>query len=86
MHISGTEPSEDCLLSLHLLELCIGAREWKSSIQIGGWSYIERRCIRNRSGVGRAEREVVSRKDGVGRQEWALSVVASGIQRGYSRC
>ena len=34
---------------------------------IGGWSYIERReriCIRNRSGVRRAERGLVSRKDG----------------------
>ena len=32
-----------------------------------GWSYIERSersCIRNRSGVGRAERGLVSRKDG----------------------
>ena len=41
--------------------------------QIGGWSYIERSersCIRNRLGVGRAERY--------------LSVGASGIQRGYS--
>ena len=38
---------------------------WKSSIQIGGWSYIERSersFIRNRSDVGRTER--VSRKDG----------------------
>ena len=38
-----------------------------SGNQIGGWSYIERNersCIRNRSGVGRAERGLVSRKDG----------------------
>ena len=35
--------------------------------QIGGWSYIERSersCIRNRSGVGCAERGLVSRKNG----------------------
>ena len=38
-----------------------------SGNQIGGWSYIERSersCIRNRSGVGRAERGLVSRKNG----------------------
>ena len=38
-----------------------------SENQIGDWSYIEhseRSCIRNRSGVGRAERGLVSRKDG----------------------
>ena len=55
------------LLALHLLESFIWGREWKSSIQIGGWSYIERSersCIRNRSRVGRAERGLVSRKDG----------------------
>ena len=37
-----------------------------SGYQIGGWSYIEyseHTCIRNRSGVGRAERGLVSRKD-----------------------
>ena len=41
--------------------------ELKTSIQIGGWSYIERSersCIRIRSGVGRAERGLVIRKDG----------------------
>ena len=38
-----------------------------SGNQIGGLSYIERSersCIRNKSGVGRAERGLVSRKDG----------------------
>ena len=49
--------------------------------QIGGWSYIERSersCIKNRSGVGRAERGLVSRKDGCrsGR---------AGFERGYIR-
>ena len=38
VRISGTEPSLDCLLALHLLELFIWGREWKSNIQIGGWS------------------------------------------------
>ena len=38
-----------------------------SGNQIGGWSNIERSersCIRNRAGVGRAERGLVSRKNG----------------------
>ena len=34
-----------------------------SGNEIGGWSHIERSCIRNRSGVGRTERALVSRKD-----------------------
>ena len=41
--------------------------ETGSGIQIGDWSYIERSersCIRNRSGVGHAERGLVSRKNG----------------------
>ena len=55
------------LLTLHLLELFIWGREWKSSIQIGGWSYIERSgrsCIRNRWGWLYRERGLISRKDG----------------------
>ena len=67
-----------------MLELFIWGLEWLSIIQIGGLSYIERserRCIRNRSGVGRSERGLVCRKDGVGREERDLSVGASGIQR-----
>ena len=50
-----------------MLELLFIGREWQSSIRIGGWTYIEcseRSCIRNRSGVGRAERGLVSRKNG----------------------
>ena len=52
-----------------------------SKNQIGGWSYIERSehsCIRNRSGVGRAERGLVSRKNG-GRSGRA------GFERGWIR-
>ena len=57
-----------------------------------GWSDIERSersCIRNRSGVGRAERELVSRKDegksrGVGFERGCIGDIAR-IQRGDQR-
>ena len=60
MRISSTEPSLDCLFALHLFKAGV---EMKHTDR--GWSYIERSersCIRNRSGVGRAERGLVSRK------------------------
>ena len=44
----------------------------------GNLSYMERSCIRNRKGVGRAERVLVSRKNG-GRSERA------GVERGCIR-
>ena len=50
------------------MNICLNySFEAESGNQIGRWSYIERSersCIRNRSGVGRAERGLVSRKSG----------------------
>ena len=62
--------------------------EAESGNQIGRWSYIERSersCIRNRSGVGRAERGFVSRKSGgrsgrAGCERWCIGDTA-WIQR-----
>ena len=70
-----------------MLELLFIGREWLSSMRIAGWSYIERSersCIRNRSGVGRANGDWSAGRTGVGREERDLSVGASGIQHGYS--
>ena len=89
MRISGTEPSYDCLLVLHLLTLFIRGREWKSSIQIGGWFYLgcsERSCIRDRSGLVMQSGDWSARRTVVGREERDLSVGSSGIQRRYSGC
>ena len=62
---------------------------WKSSIQIGGWSFIERSersCIRNRSGLVVQSGDWSARRTGVGKEERDLNVGSSGIQRGYSGC
>ena len=47
-------------------------------------SYIERRCIRDRSRFGLAERGLVNWNGGARREKRDLSVDASGIQRGHS--
>ena len=92
MRISGTLPSLDCLLALYLLELFNCTWEWKWSIRIRGWSYIEHSelsCVKNRSVVGLAEWGLVSPKDGdrsggVGFERGCIRDTAR-IQRGFIR-